>query len=123
MAKKRSDNNKPFLEAAKKVRWTKGDPRAVAAGKKGQKRLPKLRELMEAILGGDEGTPPDKTPMAEIVRALVKEVKNPKLGAQRVAAAKEVLDRAFGKVKDADKMDEAGNEAKKIITGFTIKRK
>lgn len=121
--KPKTAGNKAWKEAAKKYRWKKGDPRASEAGKKSAKKLPALRALMTALLGGEDGTPPEQTPMAEIVRALIKETKNTKIGAQRVAAAKEVLDRAFGKVKDADKMEEGESEAKKIITGFTIKRK
>src|SRR6478752_1930851 len=100
MAKKKKQTKqqrtKQIVEAGKSTRWVKGDPRAVEAGRKGGRRLPKLKDLMDAILGGEDGQAPEDTPMGEIVKALVKEVKNQNLGAQRVAAAKEVLDRAFG---------------------------
>ena len=122
-SEKQKRNDQKFLEAAKKVRWVKGDPRAVAAGKKGGKRLPKLKALMEALLGAEEGTDPENTPLAKIITSLIKETGNQKIGAQRVAAAKELLDRTFGRVRDSKEMEESEVSAKQIITGFTIKRK
>lgn len=122
-AKPRNKAGNPRInEINKATRWVKGDPRAVEAGKLRQKKLPKLQELMDALLGGDGDIPITETPIAKIVKALIKETENTKLGAQRVAAAKEVLDRAFGKVRD--KENGGDEEAKRLpITGFNIKRK
>lgn len=69
------------------------------------KKLPRLKALMEALLGGEENGDPAKTPIAEIVTALVTETKNQKLGAQRVQAAKELLERAYGKMGTAESDD------------------
>lgn len=123
-AKSRKRGNPNIAQESLKhdTRFKKGDPRTIEIARKGGRRLPKLKDLMDALLGGAEGETLEETPIGQIVQALVKEVKNQKLGAQRVAAAKEVLDRAFGKVRD--KENGGDEEAKRLpITGFNIKRK
>lgn len=81
--------------------FKKGDPRINRKG--APKKLPKLKALMDALLGGNEDDVED-TPMAEIVRSLIEETKK-KTNPLRVAAAKEILDRAYGKARQEIQVD------------------
>lgn len=80
------------------VHFKKGhDPRRNLKGR--PKALPSQKKLFEALLGVHEGEDLTKSAIAQIVNALVDEVKSKKPGAQRVAAAKEIFERIWGKVK------------------------
>jgi hypothetical protein len=69
------------------------------------KKLPRLKALMDAMLGGS-GEDITKTPIAKVVEALIAETKNKSLGAQRTQAAKELLERAFGKAKPINDIEQ-----------------
>jgi hypothetical protein len=95
----------------------KGNPDIVKYGfKKGKdwkgnakgapKKLPRLKALMDAMLGGGEETDITKTPIAKVVQALIDETTNKSLGAQRTQAAREILERAFGKAKPVNDIEQ-----------------
>lgn len=71
--------------------FKKGDPRINRTGL--QKRTPKLKALMDLLLGSDDDNI-EKSEVALIIKELIKEAKN---GRNKVAAAKEILDRIYGK--------------------------
>lgn len=83
---------KPFKKGFDPRRNIKGAP----------KKLPLLKELMKEMLGADSDTPINESPIAKVIQALIDETTNKSKGAQRANAAKELLDRAFGKVKAAE---------------------
>lgn len=83
---------KPFKKGFDPRRNIKGAP----------KKLPLLKELMKEMLGADSDTPISESPIAKIIQALIDETTNKSKGAQRANAAKELLDRAFGKVKASE---------------------
>lgn len=87
-------NLKPFV---------KGDPRINRKG--APKKLPRLKALMDAMLG-DNKDDITKSPIAKVVQALIDETTNKKLGAQRTQAAKEILERAFGKAKPVNDIEQ-----------------
>jgi hypothetical protein len=84
----------------KKTAFKKGDPRINRKG--APKRVIKLRLLMQELLGRSQGQSIADSPMAEIVKALIEETKNNRPGNQRVAAAKELLDRVYGRPKQVE---------------------
>lgn len=95
------ENLKPFV---------KGDPRI---NRKGQpKKLPILKALMAELLGVKEGEDMTKSELAKVAKAMIETAKSKK-SYNQVNAAKEILDRAFGKVKEAEHTD--GNELKITI--------
>lgn len=91
-------------------------PKGVSGNPKGgPKKLPLLKDLMAALLGTNKEDL-TQAPIAKIVDALIDETRNKKRGNQRVAAAKEIIERAFGKAKpieeDVKKQDIVWNETK-----------
>ena len=79
--------------------FKKGDPRINRKG--APKKMPAMKLLMEALLGSVDGDI-TKSRIADVVESLIDETKNRRLGSQRVMAAKELLERAYGKVKAVD---------------------
>jgi hypothetical protein len=94
VTKKSLKNLKPF----KKGKGKKRDPRINANG--APKKIPALKELMRQVLGHD-GDDLTKSEMGKVVAALAETAKSKKSYLQ-VNAAKELLDRMFGKVKTED---------------------
>lgn len=89
--KRAVSNLKPFV---------KGDPRI---NRKGQpKKILKLQKLLEHTLGIPEGGNIDKSDIVAIIRAVAREAKK-----GDVIAAREILDRLYGKVKQV--IDVEGN--------------
>ena len=89
----------------------RGNPNIVKYGfKKGKewkgnakgapKKLPALKELMRQVLGHD-GDDLTKSEMGKVVKALADTAKSKKSFAQ-VNAARELMDRVFGKVKTTE---------------------
>lgn len=86
--------------------FKKGDPRINRKGR--PKVMPAMRALMDALLAPEDGEDITTSKIAEVVKTLMDELNNKKLGNQRVAAAKELLDRVYGKVKPVeDNIDKA----------------
>ncbi len=84
--------------------FVKGDPRINRKG--APKKLPILKELMRELLGSDNDDI-TQSEAAHVVKALIETAKSKK-GAS-VLAAKEILDRAFGKVKDEVEVNQTVN--------------
>lgn len=84
---KRLANLKPF---------EKGDPRINRKG--APKKLPALKKLLELLMGGEEDEDIADTKAGKIIAAMIEDAtgKNDRSSAAR----KELLERAFGKVKD-----------------------
>ena len=104
MAKKRSGN--PRGNIANLKPFVKGDPRINRKG--APKKLPILEMLMAELLGGKTDDLTDSE-MAKVIASLLDTAKGK--SQLRVAAAKEILDRAFGKPKQ-NKDEPAPSEAK-----------
>ena len=71
-----------------------------------KKKLPIQKALMEALLGHTEEEDLTKSEAAAIVKALIATAKDKRLGSNSVAAAKELLERAFGEVKQIDEEEQ-----------------
>lgn len=77
--------------------FVKGDPRINRQG--ANRRLPLMKELMNQLLGHTNEEDLTQSEAALIVSALISTAKAKGLPTQ-VQAAKEILERAYGKVKD-----------------------
>jgi hypothetical protein len=94
--KKRNMARKGGNPNIQKHGFKKGDPNINRKGR--PKQLPVLKMLMAELLGHtDEGNMSDSE-IAEVVKALIRTAKSTSNPGQ-VAAAKEIMERAFGKVK------------------------
>lgn len=112
--------------------FVKGDPRINYKGR--PKVLPLQKALMQALLGHTKEEDMSKSEIAQVVTALIKEAKT---GMNKVAAAKELMERAWGKVKVMEEEEGSGkggivwNEVKtyakqeepKPVKVFKIKKK
>lgn len=83
--------------------FVKGDPRINRKGR--PKQAPKLKALMDAILGLKEGEEIEGSKIAQVIQGLFEEATSAKKGA-RTNAARELLDRMYGKVKPSDEVEE-----------------
>lgn len=101
-SRKRSTANlKPFV---------KGDPRI---NRKGQpKKILKLQKVLEEVLGITDGSQIDKSDIALIIKAIANKAKK-----GDVFAAREILDRLYGKVKQVIELpsSEARDEVSKLM--------
>lgn len=78
--------------------FVKGDPRINRlGGPRGDKKIPMLKILMAELLGTDDLGSLDQSNLAQVIKALV-EVAKDKNHPLMVQAAREVLDRSYGKV-------------------------
>jgi hypothetical protein len=77
--------------------FEKGDPNINRVGVRGKKKMPILKILLEELLGTTETENLRETNLAQVIKALV-EVAKDKDHPLMVQAAREVLDRAYGKV-------------------------
>lgn len=78
--------------------FVKGDPRINRmGGPRGDKKIPMLKILMAELLGTDDLKSLDQSNLAQVIKALV-EVAKDKNHPLMVQAAREVLDRSYGKV-------------------------
>ena len=100
--------------------FKKGDPRINRKG--APKKLPKLRALMRELLGHEEGTDISESPIGKIVQAMVDEVTKKTPGANRVGAAKEILDRVYGKSKSNDEQAAAPSKIEWVETKTYVKK-
>ena len=108
MAKRKPPGNgKPFV---------KGDPRINRKGR--PKVMPLQKALMAAILGHTNEEDLTKSEIAEVVKNMLSIAKDKRAyqSTAAVNAGKEILDRAFGKVKT---MEEDETEAKEIVWNET----
>ena len=102
MAKRKPPkNSKPFV---------KGDPRINRKGR--PKVLPLQKALMAALLGHTNEEDLTESEIALVVKNMLAIAKDKRAyqSAAAVNAGKEILDRAFGKVKTVDEEDEPGKE-------------
>jgi hypothetical protein len=83
----------------KKHGFKKGDPRINRNG--APKKLPVLKELMRQVLGHD-GQDLTKSEMGKVIKALAETAKQKGQKIPQIMAAKELMDRVFGKVKTED---------------------
>jgi hypothetical protein len=82
-----------------KYGFKKGDPRINRKGR--PKVIPALKTLMAELFGADKEGDLSKSEIAQIFDALKTTAKNKKSPMQ-VAAAKEIIERTFGKAKGED---------------------
>ena len=80
--------------------FKKGDPRINRKG--APKKTPLLKALMDEMLGGVDENDLTKSEIAEVVKALITEAK---YGKMKVLAAKEILDRVYGRAEQSIKVD------------------
>lgn len=79
-----------------KYGFKKGDPRINRSG--ANRKLPVLKELMSRLLGHTNEEDMTQSEIAQIVEAMISTAKN-KSNPLQMAAAKEIMERAFGKAK------------------------
>lgn len=103
MTKQRSGEKKKRGNVANLKPFVKGDPRINRTGQ--QKKLPILKMLMTELLGHKDGEDITKSELGKVVKAMIEEAKKPR-SALKVQAAKEILDRTFGKAKSEDQPTE-----------------
>ena len=114
MAKKRASPSKKSLANLKPFK--PGDPRINRNGR--PKIMPLQKALMAAILGHTNEEDLTKSEIAEVVKNMLSIAKDKRAyqSTAAVNAGKEILDRAFGKVKT---MEEDEIEAKEIVWNET----
>lgn len=83
-----------------KYQFKKGDPRINRTGL--QKKTPLLKKLMDELLGHTEEEEMTDSELALVVKALIAEAKT---GKMKTMAAKEILDRVYGKPAQTVKVD------------------
>lgn len=92
------------------------DPRIHRTG--APKKIVRQQKLFEAIFGIQDGEPLDESKIGLIIKALATEATT---GRNKVAAAKELLDRMYGKV--ADKIVYEDSEEKKDVQHTVVFKK